>query len=388
MTGINAEALRQYAKDYDQRILLLQGGGALGSYQAGVYEGLDEAGILPDWVSGISIGALNAAIIAGNPPQHRVAKLKAFWNQICAQPWLPGIPTDPWHNSDKWPPAFRSWVNGFEATRAILEGQRGFYTPRTVFGSGPTQASFYDTTPLRATLENLCDFDRINHAESIRVSLGAVNVRTGNFAYFDNTQQKLGPEHFMASGALPPGFPAVEVDGEFYWDGGVVSNTPLFQVLTEQKHHNSLVFQVDLWSAQGELPNDLMEVANRQKDIQYSSRTRMVTDMMRKQIEMRKALQDVLALVPAELHNDPKFQEATSWASGAKHNVVHLIYANKPYEGGNKDYQFGLITMNEHWASGLGDIRHTFEHPQLLALPPDDEAFTTHDIHRGANGDD
>jgi NTE family protein len=388
MAGLNIDKLRANAAAYELKVLVLQGGGALGSYQGGVYEGLAEAGIHPSWVAGISIGALNAAIIAGNPPERRVEQLRAFWELICQPPWLPSLKVDGWQDPGHWPSLMRGWMNGFEASRALIEGQKGFFIPRALPGSGPAEASFYDTTPLRATLERFCDFDRINDAREMRVSVGAVNVRTGNFIYFDNRKEILRPEHFMASGALPPGFPAVEVDGEFYWDGGLISNTPLFQVLTEQPRRDALIFQVDLWSATGALPDDLWQVANRQKDIQFSSRTRMVTDEMQEQQQMRRMLKELLALVPPGKRDSIWYERAADLACEAKHNVVHLIYRDKPYESNNKDFQFGTLTMRDHWSSGLGDIRHTFEYPSLLAMPPEDDVFVTHDIHRGADGDD
>jgi len=387
MTG-DVDKLRAHAAKYELRVLVLQGGGALGSYQGGVYEGLAEVGIHPNWVAGISIGAINAAIIAGNPPERRIDQLRAFWEMICQPPWLPTLALEQWNDPSRWPALVRTWMNGFEASRALLEGQKGFFTPRALPGSGPGEASFYDTSPLRATLERFADFDRINDRRHMRVSVGAVNVRTGNFVYFDNTRDKLLPEHFMASGAMPPGFPAIEIDGEFYWDGGMVSNTPLFQVLTEQPRRDALIFQIDLWSAAGSLPEDLWQVVNRQKDIQYSSRTRMVTDSMQEQQQMRRLVKELLALVPESKLDACWIAQAKKIACAARHNVVHLIYRDKPYEGSNKDYQFGPVTMREHWASGLGDMRHTFEHPELLALPSDEDVFVTHDVHRGAGGDD
>ena len=267
---------------YDVVALVLQGGGALGAYQAGVYEGLHEAGIRPNWLAGISIGALNAAIIAGSPEGERVARLREFWETICAFSieWPAGEGL-----ANALPFAFdiNSVRNAMAATRALVQGQPGFFKPRfpsplwSPF-SGDAATSFYDTAPLHQTLERLVDFDRLNSGE-VRVSVGAVNVRTGNLTYFDTAERRLGPKHFMASGALPPGFPAVEIEGEHYWDGGVVSNTPLSRVLSGEPR-DTLTFQIDLWSAKGRVPYDMMEVSSRQKDIQYSSRTRAVTDQM------------------------------------------------------------------------------------------------------------
>lgn len=265
---------------YDVVALVLQGGGALGAYQAGVYEGLHEPGIRPNWLAGISIGALNAAVIAGSPEAQRVERLREFWETICATPveWSTGEGL-----AGALPFAFdlRSLHNAAAALRALFQGQPDFFKPRfpppflSAF-SGEAATSFYDTTPLQQTLERLVDFDRLNSGE-VRVSVGAVNVRTGNLTYFDTAERRLGPKHFMASGALPPVFPAVEINGEHYWDGGVVSNTPLSRVLSSEPR-DTLTFQIDLWSARGRVPYDLMEVSSRQKDIQYSSRTRTVTD--------------------------------------------------------------------------------------------------------------
>jgi NTE family protein len=371
--------------DYPIIALVLQGGGALGSYQAGVYQGLAEAKIHPNWVAGISIGSLNCAVIAGNPPERRVERLRAFWEFICRQPWLPTTWPPLPINGIGLPDALRVMVDSFEAGRAMLEGQNGFFVPRPWYsltpGQGPQTASFYDTRPLRATLERFVDFDRINQSGEMRVSVGAVNVRNGNLVYFDNTQRKLGPEHFMASGALPPGFPAIEIDGEFYWDGGLVSNTPLQYVIVTPPPRDSLIFQIDLWSAIGRPPSDLLQVAVRQKDIQYSSRTRMITTALRMQNNFRHLLHELMELVPEAQRDRAVYRRAEQLSHAARRNVIHLIYRDKPYESYAKDYQFGMLTMNEHWASGLSDIRATLEHPDWLDKPSDETPFATHDVH-------
>jgi NTE family protein len=385
-------AAAAHSREYAVRALVLQGGGALGSYQAGVYQGLAEAGIHPNWVAGISIGALNAAIIAGNAPERRVEQLRGFWETICRQPWWPSLHASLLaHGQEGMPESWRVMVDALESTRALFEGQNGFFLPRPwqALGMGvrdPQSASFYDTTPLRATLERFADFERINQADEMRVSVGAVNVRTGNFVYFDNTERRLRPEHFMASGALPPGFPAVEVDGECYWDGGLVSNTPLQQVVSARPRRDALIFQIDLWSASGELPTDLLQVAERQKDIQYSSRTRMVTTTMREEQDYRRLLHEAIARVPEAERQASWYQRAAALACAARRNVIHLIYRDKPYESYAKDYQFGQLTMNEHWSSGLSDMRATLEHPEWLAMPADERPFVTHDLHGARNG--
>ncbi|MET0330685.1 MAG: patatin-like phospholipase family protein [Dyella sp.] len=373
-------------RSYQATALVLQGGGALGAYQAGVYQALAEAGIHPNWVAGISIGALNAAIIAGNPPERRIERLHEFWESICRSPLWPAAPAQ---DTPHWSTAMLDAMSGLAAWRALTEGQAGFFSPRwpsplLPFG-GASRASFYDLSPLRGTLERLVDFDRINDAGEMRVSVGAVNVRDGNFAYFDNTQQRLRPEHFMASAALPPGFAAVEIDGEFYWDGGMVSNTPLYRVLTEQPQRDTLIFQIDLWSARGALPGDLAQVAERAKDIQYSSRTRLITEYMRERQEQQRLLHELLALVPPEHQHEAAYQRAQTQASGALVNVIHLIYQDKPYRGHYKDFEFSERSMREHWHGGQADMRHTLAHPQWLKRPSAEHPFVTHDVHRSSS---
>ncbi|CAE6701875.1 DUF3734 domain-containing protein [Paraburkholderia aspalathi] len=373
---------------YDEIALVLQGGGALGSYQAGVYEGLAETGVQPNWIAGVSIGALNTAIIAGNAPENRVEALRGFWDSICHPlDWVGGL--------GAWMlPGFgaqdlsRKWASLWAASRALTEGQPGFFSPRNPlpmagFGKqNPNAVSYYDTAALRETLLKFADFDRINDGD-IRVSVGAVNVRTGNLVYFDNTKMRLEPEHFMASGALPPGFPAVEIDGEYYWDGGLVSNTPLTEVLRDADHKDTLVFQVDLWSARGNAPGDFLDVSERAKDIQYSSRTRAVTSMLADRQKHARFIKELLAHVPPDLRRtDPLFRLAEEAADGSAINVVHLIYKNKPYEGHYKDYEFSVDTMHEHWESGLEDIRDSFAHREWFDVPSREQGFVTHDVHR------
>ncbi len=372
--------------NYETVALMLQGGGALGAYQAGVFQGLYEAGIEPNWLAGISIGALNTAIIAGNPPEKRVERLLEFWETICQPAFGPPLPAFIEHALFNSSEAIRKAFTATQAMGAIVEGQKGFFVPRfppplpTV--SGPPQlASYYDTTPLKATLEALCDFDRINSGE-MRVSVGAVNCGTGNFAYFDNKHTKLRPEHFMASGALPPGFAAVEIDGQYYGDGGLMSNTPLYEVIQTTPRRDTLAFQVDLWSAIGPVPDNITDVQGRMKDIQYSSRTRLVTDMLQRSQRFRHVLREVLDRVPPDQRDDPWCKLADDLSCSKRYNVFHLIYRQKEYEGHFKDFQFGLSTMREHWKSGLEDIRQSLAQPDWLDMPDNDAGFVTHDIHR------
>jgi NTE family protein len=388
--SIGTELKKFVLPRYDEIAVVLQGGGALGSYQAGVFEGLAQAGIEPHWIAGISIGALNTAIIAGNAPENRVNALRGFWKAIChRRDWLT-------HMGQLTTPFFahrdlaRRWASMWAAGRALIEGQPGFFSPRFplpiagLYKAPPDTVSYYNTAELKATLQRFADFDRINDGP-IRVSVGAVNVRTGNLVYFDNTKMRLSPEHFMASGALPPGFPAVEIDGEYYWDGGLVSNTPLTEVLRDADHKNTLVFQVDLWSASGNVPADFLDVAERAKDIQYSSRTRAITNMLADRQKHARFIKELLEHVPKDARkNDPLFRMAETVADGSSINVIHLIYKNKPYEGHYKDYEFSIDTMTEHWASGLEDIGASFAHSEWFAIPTREQGFITHDVHRAS----
>ncbi|WP_395020690.1 patatin-like phospholipase family protein [Dongia sp.] len=371
---------------YETVALVLQGGGALGSYQAGVYQGLHEAGIMPNWFCGISIGALNAAILAGNAPEKRLERLTEFWDTICSSALLPE-----WNVDDRFAPKLgsgdlRSAASAFAAARALFEGQRGFYKlrfppPFVMPGGGPAATSYYDTAPLKETLERLCDFDRINSRE-VRVSVGAVDVETGNFAYFDNANRELRPEHFMASGALPPSFPAVEIDGRHYWDGGLLSNTPLIEVLQHLPRRDTLAFQVDLWSSRGPLPKNVFDVEERKKDIQYSSRTRQATDVSLEIQKLRRTVRSLLQKLPEGLDNDPDVVAAREQSCSKVHNVIHLIYRDKAFEAYHKDYEFSRLTMREHWESGLDDIRRTLAYPEWLERPDNESGVITHDVHR------
>ena len=373
---------------YDEIGLVLQGGGALGAYQAGVYEGMAEVGVEPTQIAGVSIGALNTAIIAGNAPADRTEALRGFWNTVSQ-------PTDPLSHVgaylSAWPgleDVGRRWSSAWAATRTLIEGQGGFFAPRmhAPFGGfgrkRPDQVSYYDTSALRDTLLRYANFDRINDG-NIRVSVGAVNVRTGNLVYFDNSKMRLAPEHFIASGALPPGFPAVEIDGEFYWDGGLVSNTPLTEIIRESQHKDTLVFQLDLWSARGKLPGDFLDVSERTKDIQYSSRTRAITAFMSQNQKHAQMIKALLEHIPEHVRlAHPLLRDAQKTADGSAVNVVHLIYKNKTFEGHYKDYEFSKDTMREHWASGLEDIRRSFGHPEWFEIPSREIGFVTRDVHR------
>lgn len=364
--------------------LLLQGGGALGSYQAGVYEALAEANLHPDWVAGISIGAINSALIAGNAPEARVAKLRKFWEEVTANPLL------------DWAIALevlaprgylaRKLFNQMSAGSALVSGAAGFFKLRQpipwVHPDGAADAtSFYETKLLRSTLERLVDFDRINGGDT-RFSVGAVNVRSGNFVYFDTTTHTIRPEHVMASGSLPPGFPAVEIEGEYYWDGGLISNTPLQWVVDHGPRQDTLAFQVDLWSARGELPGNIAEFAMRQKEIQYSSRTRAMTDQFSEVQGLRSALARLLAKLPQDVRDGEDAKLLSKVADHKVYSLVQLIYRSQEYEGHSKDYEFSRLSMEEHWRAGYQDAMRTLRHPEVLERPVNPQGFLAFDLAR------
>jgi NTE family protein len=363
-----------------RRVLVLQGGGALGSYQAGAYQALCHHDFEPEWVAGISIGAINAAIIAGNPPERRVPRLKEFWQMVSAP-----VPWNPVTSGDR----ARAYFNETSAALIAAFGVPGFFTPRIppapLWPQGsPQSQSYYDTAPLRGTLERLVDFDRINDAKT-RLSIGAVGVTSGNFTYFDNVTfkklgKKIGPEHIMASGALPPGFPSIEIDGEHFWDGGIASNTPLDYVLDEDITNDLLIFQVDLFSARGLLPTTLLEAAEREKDIRFSSRTRMNTDKNKKIHNIRNALRDLIGKLPDELKKDPSVEILSEAAKENTVTVVHLIYRSKNYESSSKDYDFSHVGMVEHWGAGSRDVYLSMRHKDWLERPQNGETMVTYDL--------
>jgi NTE family protein len=371
---------------FERIALLLQGGGALGPYQAGVYAALAEAELQPDWVAGISIGAINGALIAGNAPERRVEQLRAFWEQVTASthgfdsslaPLLAPLSGA----SD----ITRGWMNQTSAAMAMFGGAPGFFTPRLLApwftpADGASATSYYDTAKLRSTLERLVDFDRINSG-SVRFTVGAVNVRSGNLVCFDTETHRIGPEHVMASGALPPGFPAVEIEGEHYWDGGLVSNTPLEWVVESMPRQDTLAFQVDLWSARGDFPRHIAEVETRRKEIIYSSRTRASTSSFKRMQRMRHAAAKLSADMPEHVRNSPEMEVLQPMLEHKAYNIIQLIYRAKSYEGESKDYEFSRRSMEEHWRAGYHDAVRTLRHPEVLRRSKTPDGVFTFDLH-------
>lgn len=340
-----------------QNILVFQGGGALGAYQAGTFQALHENGIQPDWLAGISIGAINSVIIAGSPPDKQVENLRHFWELVSSQINAPLSPQD----------QMKRLIKDWSVVSGAIAGIPGFFSPRLLtpyqlLFNPDARISHYDTDPLIKTLNEIVDFDRVNQGD-VRVSLGAVNVRSGNFAYFDNLDTKITARHVAASGALPPGFPPIEIDGEHYWDGGLVSNTPLQYVLAADGFTEDLcIFQVDLFPAKGQLPRDLLEVDARVKEIRYSSRTRMNTDeFARKQI-LRRAARRLLEKLPPELQDDEAAVLLRAVGTDYDVTLVHLIHRPETFDSHAMDAEFSRATVESNWKAGYDDAMHTLTH--------------------------
>jgi len=373
---------RKLALDDECVALVLQGGGALGAYQAGVFEELLAIDVEPKWVAGVSIGAINAALIAGNAPAHRLARLREFWDLVSSGP-------------ARQAPAFdgqRTVFNQWSAAWAATFGVPGFYQPRIPPAAlqpdgTPGALSVYDNGALQSTLERLVDFDRINaHTDgrpAMRLSVGAVNVETGNSKWFDNIDTVIGPEHVMASGALPPAFAPVTIGDADYWDGGILSNTPLQYVLDERGDDRLLVVQVDLFPSRGPLPVNLGGVLQRHKDIMYSSRSRFTTEKIAEMQRLRGAMRRLIRRLPESLRDDPDLRALDATLHTQRVDIVHLIYRQSAYERESKDYEFSRPSMRDHWQRGIDDMRRTHQHLDWLEPSAIDRDVTVYDLAQG-----
>jgi NTE family protein len=338
-----------------------------------VYEALASSEYPPDWVAGISIGAIHAAIIAGNAPENGVACLRKFWEEITA-------PTAWWPAGLSGPLAI--WQQKASAFSALMFGQPGFFGPRALqeWVSSEKPTSYYNTGGLKGTLERMVDFDRINSAKEMRFSVGAVNVRSGRFAYFDSEEITIRSEHVMASAALPPGFPPIEIDGEYYWDGGLVSNTPLQYVLDYYPRRSRLCFQVDVFQGYGQLPKNLEEVSEREKDIRYSSRTRANTEAFAQKHEVRHAINELHKLLPQEIARTEQAQRLYAFGCVTEMDIVQLIYRPFEPQGASKDYEFSRGTMNARWEQGVSDAFTTLRAAPWLAPKPREVGVRVFDV--------
>ncbi len=355
--------------------LVLQGGGALGAYQVGVYQALSEAGHAPDWFAGTSIGAINAALMAGSPPDQRLARLESFWDRIAwPQPW-----PAPDNGPARW--AYNAW----NSMLAAWAGQPGFFRPRypspwTLPGE-PGSVSVYDPAELRRTLEDLVDFDLIN-AKGVRVSLGAVNVTTGRQVYFDSRDQRIGVEHVLASAAFPPAFPPVEINGDWYWDGGIVSNTPLDVVIDDAPRRSTLVFMVDLFDGAGPVPVTMDAVAERHKDLVYATRSGRSIEAHRTIHDLRRAVNAMWERLPPEAKADPHLQELAKLRCVTAMNIVHILYRGGPDETSCKDHDFSPASIGDRRQRGYADARRLLAGPHWLEPPPEDIGVIVHEVDR------
>ncbi len=376
------QTAKEPAEAGEDIVLVLQGGGALGAYQAGAYERLAACGLAPGWIAGISVGAINAAIIAGNRAEDRVARLREFWNGVSS-----GLLGDPFHGGTEHRENFNRWSAAWVAS----VGVPGFFRPRVppavmMPDGSPEALSFYDASPLRETLEQLVDFDRLNDGP-IRVSVGAVNVLSGNFAYFDSENRRIGPEHIMASAALPPGLAPVVIEGAPYWDGGVVSNAPLQYILDYSGlRGDACIFQVDLFNARGAMPSNLLEVAQREKEIRYSSRTRLHTDSFRETQKLRRIVRRWLDKLPAEIDGDPDAEFLREFSCDSTVTIVHLILRRTAYQTHAQDYEFSRLSIEEHWQAGGHDVSRTLRHPAWRDREKPKDGIAVLDLSRDEMG--
>lgn len=358
----------------ETRVLVLQGGGALGAYQAGAFQRLQEGAFAPDWVAGISIGAINAAIICGNPIDQQVERLHAFWEEITS-----GIVLSPLFSDATSRNAFAELA----AATVMMTGAPGFFTPRSPASFLPflktAPLSIYDTSPLTTTLGELVDFDYLNDAGP-RLSVGAVDVESGNFVNFDSAETRIGPEHVMASGALPPGFPPIEIDGRLYWDGGLLSNTPLEYVMENAGSEPHCIFQIDLFCARGDAPKNLADVQQREKDIRFSSRTRLTTDKYTQLHAIRAAADRLAEKLPEELRTDPDLAFLRSIGRSCPVTLTHLIHRKAGFESNSKDYEFSRLSMTEHWAAGIADVSRTLGHEMWISRQIGKEKIQVFDL--------
>jgi NTE family protein len=340
------QTIKSMARNLPGRIVLvLQGGGALGSYQAGVYQALSEAGIEPDWIIGTSIGAINASLIAGNSRSDRLPKLKEFWNRMKQNPI--------WHTRT----AFPDFNERLSYWATISHGIAGFFRPNPLAHAGDSyplgaeNAGYYSTAPLEKTLADLVDVDLLNRCEP-RLTVGAAHVRTSQMRYFDSSHCELSLKHIMASGALPPAFPAVRIDGELYWDGGILSNTPTEVVFDDNPRKDSLIFAVHLWNPMGVEPSTMAEVLNRHKDVQYSSRIMSHITRQQQSHRLRHVINQLAARLPEDERQDPAVRELLGYGCQTRMHVVRLLAPQLDRESHTKDIDFSPRGIMQRWEAG------------------------------------
>ena len=354
MTSYQTNSRKDTRTQFEQIVLVLQGGGALGSYQAGVYQALHEAGIEPDWIIGTSIGAINASLIAGNVRQDRLPRLKEFWKRMEQNPV--------WNLRT----AFPGFNERLSYWATITHGIPGFFRPNPLAHAGDSyplgaeQAGYYTTAPLEKTLAELVDVELLNRCEP-RLTVGAAHVRTSQMRYFDSMHGELSVKHIMASGALPPAFPAVRIDGELYWDGGILSNTPTEVVFDDYPRKDPLIFAVHLWNPAGAEPTTMAEVLNRHKDVQYSSRIMSHISRQQQAHRLRHIINQLAARLPAGERNDPAVRELVGYGCQTRMHVVRLLAPQLDRETHTKDIDFSPQGIMQRWDAGFAHTRAVLE---------------------------
>jgi len=353
----DGESAQSLKSRLGQIVLVFQGGGALGAYQAGVYQALHDAGVEPDWIIGTSIGAINASLLAGNEPGARLDRLKTFWRRVEWKEFAPLL--------SPWAPAAHWWGNVatlFAGLPNFFKPEpRAFFHPR--FALGPESAGYYSTEALNATLSDLVDTTQLNSGAP-RITVGAANVKTGDMRYFDSRNCRIDLRHVLASGALPPAFPAVRVDEDLYWDGGILSNTPVEAVFDDNPRRNSLVFSVQMWHPRGPEPSSIWDVISRQKDVQYASRTEAQITRQKQIHRLRHIIRDLSVLLPEDVRRRPDVKEMAAYGCTTRMHVVRLLAPVVSGEDHTKDIDFSAAGIRERWSAGLADTE------QVLAEKP------------------
>lgn len=358
-------------------VLVLQGGGALGAYQAGVYQALHEHNLVPDWIVGTSIGAINAALIAGNEPANRLQQVKAFWDRVSHPDALDMSQVgDSLRRTNIW----------FNTLDTVMRGVPGFFTPRLFSGFPyglkvpPEQASYYDTSELGATLKELVDFDYLNLDDGMRLTVNAINVGTGQLKHFDSINGDVCVDHVRASGSLPPAFAPVRIDGELYWDGGLYSNTPLESVLRELPSGDTICFMVDLWSADGPEPSTMDEVHTRQKDVTFASRSRRHIDDYSKTHTMQRKLRELYGRIPPAKRSAADERELLALGCDTTLHIVRLPYSGRDWHSASKDVNFSKGSIQWRWDQGYGDALRALQHAGWLQHVDQDLAVVVHEL--------
>ncbi|WP_131781085.1 patatin-like phospholipase family protein [Legionella gresilensis] len=347
---------------YERIACVFQGGGALGAYQVGAYRAIRERGYLPNYLTGVSIGAINSAIIAGNPPETQLDKLISFWETI-----TPKLLIDAFFDFNMSDFAHHMH-NHVGAMYSLLFGLEGFFKPRLIpphalTQDSPDHLSYYDTSELRHTLERHIDFDRINQNKKITLCLGAVNITSGQMVFFNSQKCPITVDHVMASGALPPGFPAIKIGEDYYWDGGIYANTPLVTVLDALPQLDTLCFVVDCFSLQGRLPQTMDQIEERQKDIRYASHSRRLTNVYTVKQNLQAAIQFLGEKLTPEAKEDPEVQKILKLGHRKRLSIVHIIHHATPYSHSFKDYNFIEAVIKLRMDMGYQDARAVLDKP-------------------------